>query len=224
MPGRRVFLVRHAQTDLNVAKVVQGPRVDAPLSSAGRLQAQALGRRFVPEPLGAVFTSPMLRARDTASAIAMPHGITPQILAGLTEFDWGIYCGQHEAGATEAAMKAVFERWWAGDFDARPPEGESAREASLRVRAAFETALAAAGDLPPDESIVLVSHGRILKILLSDLLEHDLSKQEVRAQHNTGVTLLEADANEWHHRFGNDTSHRIGVDIRPGQITTERNA
>lgn len=150
--ARRVFLVRHGQTDLNVRRIVQGPRVDSALSAIGREQARAVARRLLPEPLAAVYASPMLRARDTAKAIADVHGLPVRILAGLTEYDWGLYCGREESGDTAAAMQSVFDRWWAGDLDARPADGESAREAEMRVRAAFASALAEAPGFPPNRA------------------------------------------------------------------------
>lgn len=207
---RRVFLVRHGQTDMNVQRIVQGPRLDPPLSAPGKEQARAVARRLLPEPIAAVYTSPMLRARQTAQAIADVHGLEPRILAGFTEYDWGLYCGRKEEGETEAAMKGVFAKWWAGDLDARPADGETAREAELRVRAAFAAALAESAQHP---AIAVVAHGRINKILLASLLDGDLAKQERYPQHNTAVTLLEGEGDAWRAVYVNDTAHRRGVDL-----------
>jgi probable phosphoglycerate mutase len=216
-----VFLVRHGQTDNNVRRVVQGPRIDTELSAMGRRQAQALGRRLASEHLGAVYASPMRRARETAEAIAAVQGLPVRVLDGFTEFDWGVYCGREETGETEQGMRSVFSRWWGGDIDARAPDGENAREAEARVRAAFSAAIAETSDQHP---IAIVAHGRILKILLSSLIDGDLRKQEQHPQHNTGVTLIEGRGDVWKVVTKNDTTHRIDLDIAAGSPPGEQNA
>lgn len=208
---------------MNVQKIVQGPRYDPPLSAIGREQARAVARRLLPEPLTAVYSSPMQRARQTADAIAQLHGLPTRLLPGLTEYDWGLICGRKEEGETGLAMKGIFERWWAGDLDARPPDGESAREAEARVRAAWGAALAQSAG---DAAIAVVAHGRINKILLASLLAGDITKQEQYPQYNTAVTLLAQDepTGPWRLEYVNDTSHRVGVDIPPGKEVRETNA
>ncbi|HEU4438315.1 MAG TPA: histidine phosphatase family protein, partial [Methylomirabilota bacterium] len=68
----RVLLIRHAETDWNRARRFQGRR-DVPLSAAGREQAESAARLLAATPLAAVWSSPLARARETASLIAAPH-------------------------------------------------------------------------------------------------------------------------------------------------------
>ena len=60
----RLFLVRHAHS------APGDPDSLRPLSEKGREQARTLGERLAPAAPDAVFTSPLLRARETATAIA----------------------------------------------------------------------------------------------------------------------------------------------------------
>lgn len=69
----RVFLVRHAEA------APGEPDEHRPLTAAGREAAQALGGRLAAEDPEAVVTSPLLRARDTAGAIADATGLTVEI-------------------------------------------------------------------------------------------------------------------------------------------------
>lgn len=64
----RVLLVRHGETDENVAGIIQG-QLDTPLNSFGRLQAATTARHLSNVRLDRVITSPLQRARDTAQAI-----------------------------------------------------------------------------------------------------------------------------------------------------------
>ena len=67
-----LYLVRHGATDNNLHNPprLQGQRVDLGLSAAGKAQAEQTARFLATRPLAAVFSSPMLRARQTAEAIA----------------------------------------------------------------------------------------------------------------------------------------------------------
>ena len=71
MAAKQIYLVRHALPDYpGGAKMCLGQKNDLPLSADGRAQAQRLGQFFAALPLEAVCTSPLLRARQTAEAIA----------------------------------------------------------------------------------------------------------------------------------------------------------
>lgn len=61
-----IYLARHGQTVHNAGRILQGPRLDGPLSELGVRQAQALAQALEGHPVTAVYTSPLLRARQTA--------------------------------------------------------------------------------------------------------------------------------------------------------------
>jgi phosphohistidine phosphatase SixA len=67
--GVRVFVVRHAQAEAG------DPDDLRPLTEAGRAAARALGERLAGERIGSVVSSPLLRARETAEAIAVAAGL-----------------------------------------------------------------------------------------------------------------------------------------------------
>jgi broad specificity phosphatase PhoE len=68
-----IFLVRHGRTPLNAAGVLRG-RIDTPLDDVGQAEARALGDTFRGVGLGGVVSSPLVRAYDTAAAIARTSG------------------------------------------------------------------------------------------------------------------------------------------------------
>jgi broad specificity phosphatase PhoE len=83
-----LILVRHGETDFNRDSVALG-RADVPLNDRGRRQAEALGRALAPEPLAAVYSSPLRRAADTAAAVASHHALAVQTESALIEMDVG---------------------------------------------------------------------------------------------------------------------------------------
>ncbi len=74
----RVFLVRHAEA------APGDPDELRPLTAEGRATAQAVAERLAAEPLDAVYSSPLLRARETARAIAAAAGLEAEVEPALT--------------------------------------------------------------------------------------------------------------------------------------------
>ncbi len=119
-------LLRHAPTDWNAARRLQG-RADIPLSASARatLRRKALPRQFQGWP---ALMSPLQRCRETAQLL----GIAPAVDARLIEMDWGEFEGRRlddlraELGETLAANEAR-------GLDFRPPRGESPRDVQGRV-------------------------------------------------------------------------------------------
>jgi 2,3-bisphosphoglycerate-dependent phosphoglycerate mutase len=90
--GGRLLLVRHAQTSWNLADRRLG-RADIPLDSDGQEQAQLLSQQLEGEFVDAIFSSPLVRARDTAAPTAHSRGLVVQIDPDLVEFDYGSFSG-----------------------------------------------------------------------------------------------------------------------------------
>src|SRR2546426_603055 len=68
-----IYLVRHGQTVHNRERILQGPRLDGPLSELGLRQAQSLAGALADVGLAAVYSSPLRRARQTAEAVVHGH-------------------------------------------------------------------------------------------------------------------------------------------------------
>lgn len=155
----RVLLIRHGQTDWNVATRIQG-ETDIGLNAAGLEQAQRLARAMAGEALDHVITSDLARARDTAGPLARATGATLRTDTGLRERAFGVFEGltfdeiaqRHPQGA---------ERWRRRDPDFGPEGGETLQAFFDRsVEVAQRLAAAHRG-----ESIALVAHGGVLDCL-----------------------------------------------------------
>ena len=84
----RLFLVRHGETDHNKRGLALG-RADVPLNDHGQKQVRKLASATAHEPLTAVYSSPLRRALDTATAIADMQGLPVQVQESLVEMDIG---------------------------------------------------------------------------------------------------------------------------------------
>ena len=126
------LLIRHAQSTWNEAGIWQG-HGDPPLSETGRGQAEALAKELDEEPVDALFSSDLARARETAAILAACWGVSVREDARLRELDVGQWTGLSR-GEIETRDPALLARFEGGDPDARPGGGESRAEIRTRVR------------------------------------------------------------------------------------------
>jgi broad specificity phosphatase PhoE len=147
----RLELVRHGQTDWNLAGRVQGS-TDIPLNDAGRAQAHEAGRRLASSHWDLIVTSPLSRAHETARIIAREIGVAePLVIDALQERSFGT-----AEGLTGPELD---ERRGRGE-DVR---GRERRHAVVeRVRPALEQL---AADYP-DAAILVVTHGGVIGSLV----------------------------------------------------------
>ena len=141
MPARTVTLVRHGQT-ASSARMAYSGRSDIPLTDTGREQARQAAQQLAGAGVDAVITSPLIRARDTAQAIAAATGAPLIVDERLTEVDYGPFEGLDRSGARDQ-IGAAFDAWRADPFGAPVPGMEPLAGALQRARAATADALAA---------------------------------------------------------------------------------
>lgn len=131
-----ILLARHGRTADNAEGRILGRR-DPPLDPAGREEAAALAAAVAGASLGALWTSPLRRARETAATVGEATGLVPVVLDDLVESRRGAWEGRPfaELVAEEPEAFAAFER---GDPDFAFPGGESLREQAERARRALD--------------------------------------------------------------------------------------
>ena len=140
-----IVFARHGQTAPNRDGLVLG-RADPELTDDGRRQARRLAEALAGEPVTAVLASPLVRARQTAEAVAGACGLAVTVDERLVEIDWGTWEGRPAGGLAGTDV----DRWRAEDGTA--PEGESLASLSARVESFCLDTLGA------DGHVVAVSH------------------------------------------------------------------
>ncbi|WP_336659381.1 histidine phosphatase family protein [Leucobacter sp. USHLN153] len=173
----RVALIRHGQTDWNLAGRMQG-RTDTALNATGRGQALELAARLsLQGPWHAVVTSPLARAASTAELLAQQLGISEVVpCEGLVERSFG-----HAEGLSPDEAR---DRWPTRVY----PEMEHPDETAVRG----ERALAAIASRFPGQRVIAVSHGSFIRHLLAHLAGVEV--QSVPRIPNVGVAELERDS------------------------------
>ncbi len=158
----RLWLVRHGETDWNVEGRWQGQAAFAPpLNAVGRAQTHALAAQLDGQSFEALYSSDLLRARETADIIAARLGLSVRLEPRLREINQGEW-----EGKLGSDVERLYPTEWAArerdPLNARPPGGESVTEVAARVWAAADDMAHA----HPAGLIVVVSHGLSLATLV----------------------------------------------------------
>jgi len=162
----RLLLVRHGLTTANQEDRWIG-RTDPPLNEEGLAQAKALATRLAGEGLTAIYSSPQLRARQTAELIARACGLEVRIEPELREMDFGCWEGLTQA-EIEVRYPDQMRTWWANPAaEPAPHGGETLTRVAQRAKAAYNKIVARHSD---GETVLIVAHAGVLQALLCEAL------------------------------------------------------
>lgn len=163
-----LYFVRHGETEYNRRNIVQGGGIDSEINATGRQQAKALANRLADVPFDVMYASTLRRAKQTADILARPHEpISKTYLQDLEEMSWGVFEGESPSPERDEAMETVKTAWREGAFDRQIEDGESILEVQRRVLRAMSHILTR--DL--GRTVLVVTHGRYLRVLLATLLD-----------------------------------------------------
>lgn len=161
-------MVRHGETAHNAGGRLSTAAPGGSLNERGLAQAEALAARLAEVPLEAVYTSPLLRARQTAASIAAPHGLRPRRRDDLAEVGAGELEGRADEGAFTVLNRAL-DAWCRGEYGARiGRDGDAGEEVCER----FGRVVAEVSARHPRGPVALVSHGGLLQVGVSWLAEN----------------------------------------------------
>jgi broad specificity phosphatase PhoE len=193
---RRLYLLRHGQTDWNQQGLMQGGGYDIPLNDNGKNQAVAVADELSAIPLGAMASSHLQRALQTANHVhaAIDKGLPRRVDPRWGEMRFGDFEGTCIHGPNvQAEHKAAFRTMmhamqqdvtlsWPGNH------GESTMEVSGRGQAAIQRFLE---EFPDEDHLAVVAHGRFNKVLLATLLWKDASRYVEIEQGNTCINVID---------------------------------
>ena len=166
-----LILIRHGETDWNVEGRYTG-QSDVPLNANGLAQARQVAKRLRGQLLEAIYSSDLLRARQTAEAIAQATGAPLILDPRLREIHQGEWEGLH-FDEIRARYAEAFQRRQQDPLNVAPPGGETVGQVRARVLAALEDILRR----HPRSRVAIVSHGLALALIKQHL--QDLPIQQV---------------------------------------------
>jgi broad specificity phosphatase PhoE len=136
-PFMTITFVRHGESEANAAGVIDTIIPGAPLTAAGQSQAKQAARAISGSFPDSVFSSPLLRAEQTAQYLADEVGEPVQVLPGLREIDAGSFEGLPAQDAS--GMLDTLDAWVSGDRGARIPGSIDGDEFDARFDAAVQS-------------------------------------------------------------------------------------
>ena len=150
-PSGDLWLIRHGETEWARLGRHTG-RTDVPLTDLGREEARALGRRLAGHPFGLVLTSPLSRARDTASLAGFGEAAAAD--PDLMEWDYGELEGRETAD-----IRTTYPGWtiWGGPW----PGGETIAQVAARADRVVNRVR---GGRVPGDALVF-AHGHLLRVV-----------------------------------------------------------
>jgi phosphoserine phosphatase len=199
----RILLIRHGETDWNRIHRFQG-RSDLPLNKKGREQARAVAMALRHESIMAVYTSPLVRAIETARLITMSHPSTPVVEeAGLIEMDLGDFDGM-EARQWAAQFRDFRKTWQENPASLKMPGGESLKDVQTRAINTLEQIITM---YPPGSTLVICSHNFVNLTLLCHALELSLNRFRELHQDTAAISVLYKHGSRLWAEVVNDRSH-----------------
>ena len=178
----KLYIIRHAETEYNKKGIIQGSEVDSDINDIGESQANSFYEYYKDINFDKIYVSDLKRTFQTIRRFT-ENGSSYEKLKEFNEISWGV--NQGKSDDLEDYAKLI-DTWLAGNLDNKFEEGESPNEMSVRLVKGFDKVLD-----DDHDTVLLCIHGRALRILLSKIIDNDLTKMDKYVHSNTGLYILE---------------------------------
>jgi alpha-ribazole phosphatase len=189
----RWIWVRHGQTEENRTGRYLG-HSDVPLNEHGCAQAEQAARMLASERPAALYTSDLLRCRQTAERLAAVWGLGPRAVPALRELSFGAWerLTYDELMARDGELA---RRWYDNPFDCAPPGGETLTQLGERVDRWLMQLMRS---VSMDDTVCLVTHGGVIRWFQAAWVENDPRRYwQVDGVGHGGVLVAKWDGRRW---------------------------
>ena len=185
-----VYLIRHAEAMGNVNEVFQG-HTDCEISPKGKKQLEFLKERCKDLQYDVIYSSPLIRAMETAEAVNFYHHLPIRTDKGLMEINGGVFEGKKWCDIPKLYPDAY--DLWANDHGRFTVEGGESMEDMYNRITLTVTKIAARNH---GKKIIVTTHGCAIRNFLCYASDTPLSGvQNIRWSDNTAVSKIEFDEN-----------------------------
>ena len=187
----KLYFVRHGESEANLLREFSNRGFRHGLTERGFQQAEQLGQNLDPIPFKTIYSSPLKRAVQTAEILQQHLNCPLEITDALREFDTGILEGKSDPKSW-SIHAWVFNQWFAGNWEAHIPGGES----RLDIQARFMPLIDKLRRNLSEENILLVGHGGTFQCMFPMIFTNvnDVSIREFPFHHTMPI-VAEARAN-----------------------------
>ena len=177
----KLILVRHGETEWNIRNRVQGQK-GVPLNKKGKEQAKKVALRLKNEQIDVIYCSDLKRAKQTAAEIAKFHKVSLIYTKILRERSFG-----RIEGIPIEDYRNMREKTGLATYLYRPPGGENYVDMQKRVK----KFLAMIKKKHSKQNVLVVSHGGVIRTIITVLMQKPLSTSHEIEQHNAAVNMIE---------------------------------
>ena len=177
------LLVRHGETDWNRSGQVMGHQ-PIPLNQAGERQVHQLAAALCHAKIAGLYSSPVLRAIQTAHILGEACQVSMTMAPGLSEIGVGEWMNRfwHELSDDPAKRD-----WYTRPHEARPPGGETLHEVQQRAISVIEDIRT----IDADGHWVFVSHADVIRTIVAHYLQTDIAPLRRMRIDNASATGVE---------------------------------
>jgi probable phosphoglycerate mutase len=200
--SKKVYLVRHGQTDFNLKSIVQGSGVDTDLNEMGRKQSNAFFNAYKHVPFDKIYTSALKRSQQSVQQF-IDLGIPHDALVGLNEISWGTKEGHRVTVQEDEYYHHMLQQWQTGNTHFRIEGGESPDDVVKRMKPAVDYIM----KQHSEKTILICMHGRAIRILLCYLLNYPLRSMDMFEHSNLCLYLLNYTGSVFSIEKHNDIAH-----------------
>jgi broad specificity phosphatase PhoE len=182
---KKVYLIRHGQTDYNLQHIVQGSGVDAPLNATGLWQAEQFYKHFSHIPFDRIYTSVLQRAQQSVAGF-IQDGCQWEAHSGLNEINWGDREGTKITLEEDQYYNDMLASWRSGQTDLAIAGGESPEDVAARQLPIIDLIK----NREDEKTILVCMHGRAIRVFLCQLLNYPLKCMDFFEHRNLGLYVL----------------------------------
>lgn len=204
MESKKIYLIRHGQTDYNLKGYVQGSGVDSDLNQTGLNQAAKFFNFYKDIPFKKVYTSQLKRSIQSVQSfidLEIPH----EAYEGLNEINWGNKDGKEVSFSDNTFYWGMVKKWKEGELDFKPEGGESPLDLQIKQKEVIDIMMSR----EEEDTILVCMHGRAIRILLSTILGQDLRYMDTFQHENLCLYIVEYDGSNFMVKKANDKQHLL---------------
>ncbi|NLR91067.1 histidine phosphatase family protein [Flammeovirga agarivorans] len=202
MATKHIYIIRHGETDFNKKGYVQGNSIDSNLNDLGKEQANAFFEKYKHISFDKIYTSSLKRTHQSALPF-INTGIPFESHAGLNEISWGEKEGRPLTDQDNLNHAKLLSEWNNGNYDYKLDDAESPNEVADRQNKTMQHILSNTDE----KNVLIVTHGRAMKILVSLLMKEPLKNMDQYEHSNLALYHLAYNNGKFRIIQGNDTRH-----------------
>ena len=195
----RLILIRHGETSKNSSGKIHDSFDPEELNDKGIMQIQKTAKILKGYQPTMVYCSKERRAIQSASIISTELGISLTEMNGLHERNWGQFSGKPWSEVQTVLDPLSLEE----RYTYVPPKGESWQTFETRLNTAIDTIL----DSHPDRTVVVVTHGGLIRVLMPHLLQAPKEESFKYNPSNASITIFERNQGKFRQVMVDNTDH-----------------